>query len=286
MKLQLCPTKRAVPGSQAIRAMQDFAARADYCARVMTLQPDALVGRGFNAFIHPSQALASSDLRDAFAASALHAARTRSNSALVTAEIARRARQLVQGSSLSTQRNSGLDQVDKLARTQALLVYQCIRLFSADTAQQSQAERDNGVLQTWAGDLRSCLPLFSPSLAPCTEWETWVKHEATRRTLVCVELINGTYAYLRGRWPPGMHCHHNLDFTGQRSLWEAQSATQWLSLKADPCLAALPVNLLQFSQDLRDVTLKDLDDIGTMLHVAAEGFARLHQDTHDELQQI
>jgi len=43
--------------------------------------------------------------------------------------------------------------VEKLARTQALFLYQVIRLLDGDIILRAQGERDIPLLQTWLGDL-------------------------------------------------------------------------------------------------------------------------------------
>ena len=43
--------------------------------------------------------------------------------------------------------------VEKLARTQALFLYQVIRLLDGDVTLRAQGERDIPLLQTWLGDL-------------------------------------------------------------------------------------------------------------------------------------
>lgn len=43
--------------------------------------------------------------------------------------------------------------VDKLARTQALFLYQIIRLLDGDIILRAHGERDIPLLQTWLGDL-------------------------------------------------------------------------------------------------------------------------------------
>ncbi|KAM0418731.1 hypothetical protein ACHAPT_012329 [Fusarium lateritium] len=264
--------------SQAARTLEDLAARAEYCASLMSSQSASLAQNGFNVFIHPSQTLASNALRDAFAGSALQVTRNTCNAAFVDTEIARRASQVVDALQ-SALTHSDLIEVDALPPVQALLVYQCIRLFSPGSiSQQMQAERDNVVLRSWAARLQLSLPPYSSSSAPTnTTWESWVKQEAIRRTLVCIELVDGTYTYLRGLWPIGIRCHHDLEFTAQKGLWEAKSAAEWRLVCDDARCPSLPANMLRLYKDLHDASPNDLDDIGVLLRVAAEGFGDLDE---------
>lgn len=43
--------------------------------------------------------------------------------------------------------------IEKLARSQALFLYQIIRLFDGDVALRAQGEKDMGLLKTWLDDL-------------------------------------------------------------------------------------------------------------------------------------
>ncbi|KAJ3543175.1 hypothetical protein NM208_g3714 [Fusarium decemcellulare] len=275
--MQLYPTESPPHLSQTTDTLEDLVARAEYCASLMSSQSASLAQNGFNVFIHPSQTLASNALRDAFAGSALHSRRNPCNATFVDSEIARRASQVVEAMQLALT-HSDLVEVDALPPVQALLVYQCIRLFlPANISQQTQAERDNVVLRSWAARLRSSLPPYSRSTLATTTWESWVKQEAIRRTLVCIELVNGTYTYLRGLWPIGVRCHHDLEFTAQKYLWEAKSAAEWRLVCNDARCPSLPASMLRFGEDLQDASPNDLDDMGVLLRVASEGFGKLDE---------
>ncbi|KAG8362408.1 hypothetical protein FVEN_g12629 [Fusarium venenatum] len=263
--------------SQASETQQDFIARAEFCANLLSLQAKSFAEVGTNVFIHPSQTLASNVLRDAFAMSALHAVRNHSNVRFVNAEIAHRASQLIQ-TMQSGSLSSGSVEMDILAPLQALLVYQCIGLFTQGSiSQQTQAERDNIVLQSWALRLQISQPPHNNHAAGNTTWELWVKQESIRRTLICVELVTGTYTYLRGLWPAGIRCHHDLWFTAQRRLWEAQSDVEWRIVRDNTSVFSLPANILRLDKDLENASPSDLDDIGILLHVAGKGLKNLNE---------
>ncbi|KAF4957872.1 hypothetical protein FSARC_11168 [Fusarium sarcochroum] len=263
--------------SQAAGIHEDFTARAEFCAQLLSSQSTSLAEMGFNVFIHHSQTLASTVLRDTFAASALHAVRNPSNSRFVNAEITQRAAQLVEAMQSESIGND-VAETDMLSSLQALLVYQCILLFSPGSiSQQTQAERDNIVLQSWAVRLQLFKSPHGDSEIENTTWEAWVKQEAIRRTLICVELVTGTYTYLRGLWPVGVQCHHDLSFTAQRRLWEAKSATEWRLIYEDISFPSLPTNMLRLDSDLEHASPSDLDDIGVLLRVAGKGFDNLKE---------
>ncbi|RYP33992.1 hypothetical protein DL767_004513 [Monosporascus sp. MG133] len=84
-----------------------------------------------------------------FAANVLYANRTQANTAMVMLTLHSNVRELIDaeaGRIVATP-------VEKLARTQALFLYQIIRLLDGDIILRAQGERDIPLLQTWLGDL-------------------------------------------------------------------------------------------------------------------------------------
>ncbi|KAF5982798.1 hypothetical protein FBULB1_4118 [Fusarium bulbicola] len=145
------------PAEHHPHTANDYTARAEFLAHLMSLQSSALADEGSNVFIHSSQTLASDALRDALACSALHAVRNASNARFVDSEITRRASNIVAVLDAASVSHDTAD-LRMLPSVQALLVYQCIRLFSPGSiSQQTQAERDNFVLQIWASRLQLSL---------------------------------------------------------------------------------------------------------------------------------
>lgn len=84
-----------------------------------------------------------------FTASVLYANRTRGNTAIVMRALHSSVRELV---NVEASRAVATP-VEKLARTQALFLYQVIRLLDGDVTLRAQGERDIPLLQTWLGDL-------------------------------------------------------------------------------------------------------------------------------------
>ncbi|KAF4338095.1 hypothetical protein FBEOM_7994 [Fusarium beomiforme] len=260
---------------QTVAAPGDLTARAEFCARLMSPQSTGLAETGFNVFIHPTQTLASEALRDALAGSALHATRNPFNARLVDSEIARRASNIVEALHIASMSSETVD-LNMLPAVQALLVYQCMRLFSLGfISQQTQAERDNVVLQIWASRLQLQLSSSDSDLMK-ESWQSWIEKEAIRRTLICIELAQDTYTYLRGNWPAGLRCHHDLKFNAQKVLWEAKSAATWRLICEDPVHPSLPCNMLHLHEDIRDAFPGDLNDIGILSRAAGEGIENMN----------
>lgn len=84
-----------------------------------------------------------------FTTSVQYANRTPANAAIVL-----RALQQSVGELLSLESGGFVTTpTEKLAKTQALFLYQVIRLFDGDIALRVQAERDMALLEAWVGDL-------------------------------------------------------------------------------------------------------------------------------------
>ncbi|KAM0492741.1 hypothetical protein ACHAP6_000894 [Verticillium nonalfalfae] len=103
-----------------------------------------------------------------------------------------------------------LTPLDKLARTQALLIYQQIRIFDGDIGLREQAERDIGTLEAWLEDLET----YRDNLA-----ELWLLEESLVAMLKTVG-IGGTP--LPGRFA-AVH-----RWTASKHLWEADSSPAFM----------------------------------------------------------
>lgn len=84
-----------------------------------------------------------------FTVNVLYANRTQANTAMVMRALHSSVRELVDAEAGRV----GATPVEMLARTQALFLYQIIRLLDGDIFLRAQGERDIPLLQTWLGDL-------------------------------------------------------------------------------------------------------------------------------------
>lgn len=84
-----------------------------------------------------------------FSANVLYANRTQANTAMVIRALHSSVRELVDAEVA----HAIATPVVKLARTQALFLYQVIRLLDGDVTLRAQGERDIPLLQRWLGDL-------------------------------------------------------------------------------------------------------------------------------------
>ncbi|KAJ8119895.1 hypothetical protein ONZ43_g3256 [Nemania bipapillata] len=128
--------------------------------------------------------------------------------------------------------------IEKLARTQALFLYQVIRLFDGDIALRAQGEKDMGLLRTWVdelchirdnlGDLARLEHSLVKERSP-NEWEQWVFAECVRRTIFMGYAVIGLYELLKDPGhldvsEPWAYVHR---WTLGRALWEASSSAEF-----------------------------------------------------------
>ncbi|KAI1758292.1 hypothetical protein F4782DRAFT_19679 [Xylaria castorea] len=169
-----------------------------------------------------------------FTTCVLYTSRTPANTSMVMRALSGNARELVDAEVyhvISTP-------IEKLARSQALLFYQIIRLFDGDVALRGQGEKDMGLLRTWLGELchirdnlgdlaqleyavvRDQLPV---------EWEKWIFAECVRRTVIMSYAVIGLYELLKdpGYTDPDGTWAYAHRWTLGRSLWDACSSTEF-----------------------------------------------------------
>lgn len=171
-------------------------------------------------------------IQDAFTVLTAYLNKTPSTQKAVFQIIDDRAVDLVQA--YSTQESSHLNLLEHLARVQALLTYQLIRLFDGDIRMRARAEAHDAILASWnsllwqkavdemtAGNLASLSP--SP-LLPLSPWKAWCVVESIRRTWLTVSFLQSVYAMIRdgvAACPGGVVC------TFGARLWEAESEREW-----------------------------------------------------------
>ncbi|KAK4043874.1 hypothetical protein C8A01DRAFT_43248 [Parachaetomium inaequale] len=152
-----------------------------------------------------------------------------------------------------------LDTPTHLARTQALFIYQLIRLFDGDIRARAQAEGDMGTLSTWcrqmlesaqldcaaaeffaAGGGGETNPFYLPTTTATTTtpsgspqipppqplWRAWLRSESLRRTYLAATLMQAVYDTLKQGWAL---CPGGIFFTAQSGLWEARSGYEWVA---------------------------------------------------------
>ncbi|KAF4208812.1 hypothetical protein CNMCM8927_008761 [Aspergillus lentulus] len=128
---------------------------------------------------------------------------------------------------------------EKLANTQALWMYQVLRVFDGDIGLRSQAERDMTILEAWLLELEQ----YRDNLAEVClleeaevrqrapkSWESWIINESLRRTILMGYSFIAFYALLK--WsgskdtdmPDPGHFVRVHRWTASGSLWRADSS--------------------------------------------------------------
>lgn len=260
-------------------------ARVEYMASRQILQVTALAETGQTAFIHHSHVDASPILREALAACALYTMRNSVNMSVIRSDIARRAALLIEATetaiSLTQPTPHPATKLDLLPAVQAMLIYQCMRLFeTGDDEQQAQAVRDAESLARWVdileGQIQSpCNDSSDGTPLDSSAWKDWVEAESLRRTMVFAELLDSTYTYLRFGWYQGSEKLAKLCFTGQAALWEARSAAEWDQARWQKLW--FEINMSSFQADTKAALPDDLDELGIIIRLSYDGFDALKE---------
>lgn len=146
-----------------------------------------------------------------------------------------------------------LDTLTHVSRTQALFIYQMIRLYDGDIRSRADAELHRDVLHAWACQmfasarldctgaallchqdaintyfppvnglvttLNQAVPSDPPSL-----WRAWILAESVRRTYLMVTFMLSVYHNLEHGWSV---CPGGVSFTAGNGLWDAETPWTW-----------------------------------------------------------
>ncbi|KAJ9156287.1 hypothetical protein NKR23_g1144 [Pleurostoma richardsiae] len=198
---------------------------------------------GSNGFIH-SRAFCGGSLppclADAFTTVTTYISRTPATEDMVLDIVETRAAALL-GQYQSPLAVQTLDVAAHLARVQALLVYQVIRLFDGCVRQRALAEAVNDTILQWAKDMYHATAAEGLSLQHHEQallladaesddegtglWRAWVVAESVRRTWIVVTLMLNVYVTRQQGWA---ECNGGVMFTTRKGLWDASSASSWL----------------------------------------------------------
>ncbi|EHK50321.1 hypothetical protein TRIATDRAFT_211696 [Trichoderma atroviride IMI 206040] len=196
-------------------------------------------------------------IQNAFTATAAYFTKTAANKGLIL--------RIIEGhcNKLLDQLEDGLDVTEDtiasgtfnhLARTQALLIYQIIRLFDGDIRSRAQAENNMDLL-------------FVAAL-----WHAWYVAESIRRTYVAIIFVQGMYQTLKQGWA---FCPGGVSFTVTNGLWDSPSAHTWWELFLRD--TAPPAQSLQLERLLHENQPAEVDTFVQPLLVASYGHERVDQ---------
>ncbi|KAM5356143.1 hypothetical protein ACJ41O_002789 [Fusarium nematophilum] len=167
---------------------------------------------------------------------------------------------------------------EKLARVQALVVLDSVRMFDGDVALRAASEREMPQLLVWLNALKELRDeleggedpanLMSRDRPPAS-WESWVFLESIRRTIMMAfSFICLTYI-LKSTEPPWEVMESACAFTASRYLWDANSSVAFFrAWQTRPQYCVL-------NMDFKDVWLharpEDIDDFTSLMLTAQMG---------------
>ena len=265
--MPLCPPMSMKPGSFGYHVTSQ---RLQYALEALMNAPKQMAHENALPWCHPKlyRDEMPRAMQDAQACSALYVARNCANSSAVRRTIEARVSDLVASmppptpvteapmtttttTTTTTEAaapTAALSPLETLARAQALILYQIMRLFEGDPAARAAAERTMPYLDNMAkalapvaaqdqpgplpgsddGNGPPVLPLY-PLAGTLAFWEEWTLRESARRTLLLMHVLWLLYRLLRSQAP--ILCDKNtygrLTFTASAHLWQATDAVEF-----------------------------------------------------------
>ncbi|KAI1614674.1 hypothetical protein EDD36DRAFT_234543 [Exophiala viscosa] len=212
-----------------------------------------------------------------FATSVLYTHRTQANTSMVMRAIHNGVKKLVNAET----GHIPATPLEKLARTQALFLYQIIRLLHGDVTLRAQGESDIALLQAWLGDLCKVRENLSgcaqyghrETRNPTPKWESWIFAECVRRTIIMAHSFLKIYEMMRGPaqgddqgvWA----CVHR--WTISRHLWEAKSPSEFAHMwKERPQFIISNYSFEHFLQHGRADSLDEFAEILLRVYMGAD----------------
>ena len=167
-----------------------------------------------------------------------------------------------------------------LAHSQALLLYQIIRLFDGDIRQRSDAEPHKSILMgcielflTKCQQLPAISEVAGPSFSldslASWSWNDWIFHESCRRTILIAYMLHGVYSFLKVGWDNVSGKVDRLSFTAQHGLWNAPSEYHWKTVSKET--KHLQVTINQWDIAMEDATPDDLEELGILILACLKG---------------
>lgn len=272
----------------------------DYIAMV-TSWLERWVVQGSNPLIHAHLYRISlpTVMEDAYTSVAAFLTKNDANKAMIMRMLENRVRHLTESQPDTHDGSVGtvmIDTMSHLARTQALFIYQLIRLFDGDIRARAQAEMHIGLLQKWAkqmwesatmdiGMVRLCSTFKDAEEVRCSMnnafqtdgtaeslWHAWIVGESIRRTYLATICVLSVYSTLKQGWSP---CPGGLTFTSRSGLWDASSPYKWL--EASRFGAETSIQSLRCGKLFEESRPNDVDDFTTSVLMVSHGKERLER---------
>lgn len=196
--------------------------QVDFCVQQFQSFITQLVQGVNSPFIHHSAYADTvpSAYQDLVGVSAMYCQRTPENLPVVYAMLDNNMTRLIAGSST-------WGPEDLLLATQALVIYQIIRLFDGDIRQRARAERQFVMLEAWTSQLQAALNDFQHiSSSENSMHRLWVLSESARRTILVSVMLQALYSLLRDGICSSVPYMSTLPVSLDGALWNL-SAEDW-----------------------------------------------------------
>uniref|UniRef100_A0A8H7KCU6 Zn(2)-C6 fungal-type domain-containing protein n=1 Tax=Bionectria ochroleuca TaxID=29856 RepID=A0A8H7KCU6_BIOOC len=179
-----------------------------------------------------------------------------------------------------------------LSRTQALLIFQLIRLFDGDIRSRAEAESTTATLMQWVNSLMEKtkadleagtrrrmdqLHPFSTTSelhcdgTPASLWRAWIFSESIRRTWIIAGLMEAAFSILKEGHSP---CPGSICFTGTKGLWEAASPKTWTARMQDAKQMRFRLSCADIVNMLDEGKPSDFDEFTRLLLVYGQGLEK------------
>jgi Fungal Zn(2)-Cys(6) binuclear cluster domain len=261
------------PGTEYITTGAIYHERVRFASQQFQTYPEMFYKRGQAPFIHRQMYNQQTPqvIQDALSSCALYGGKNSENESLVFSTISSKARALVGVELVS------MSTIDLLASTQALLLYQIIRLFDGDIRQRADAEADETSLISWTEELlartRQLISWDPTELSvdalTISSWNDWIFEESCRRIILTSYLLQGVYSFLKFGYDTVSGKVASLSFTAQQALWNGTSEFRWKEALARK--NKFQVTIYQWDTAMEGSTPNDIEELGIIVMSCLKG---------------
>lgn len=161
------------------------------------------------------------EYQDLLGVSAMYCQKTPDNQQLVFSLLDKSISRLISNS-------SGCTFEKHLLATQALIIYQIIRLFDGDVRQRRNAERQLVILESWTIRLQDMVAACQDGLLPQkSTYEHWVATESARRTVLLSVMLQAIYSLLKDGVCSSVPLMATLPVSLDGKLWSLSEDDWW-----------------------------------------------------------
>jgi Fungal Zn(2)-Cys(6) binuclear cluster domain len=247
--------------------MMDSSPRILHAMEEIKAIPELLIKEDGTGWIHPMlyREYMPRSMQDAYAACGLYINKNPKNQRNVFRFIGLRSKEL-------TSMDEPVEPIDLVARIQALLLYQIIRLLDGDIRQRANGEADLNTLDEWARRLRSMSKPCNESLLDSQDdiylipqsFESWILDESVRRTYLFANYFIAFHKIVKVGTLPVEGCHWiNNGWTASAHLWRAPSKLVWQTAWTGKL--HFVVKEMDVSEILKYARAGDIDEFGKLI---------------------